>query len=148
MGERGDASFLSTLLAWWVHDRPHGRLDLPLLVHRHSAAPAAAVGLRDRGVLAPGYRADVNVIDFDHLTARRPEMVYNLPAGGKRLVQRTDGYVANIGRRDHPRGRWRVRTAAGSARPRTADRKPPQHPVDGRDRRRRALTRTWEPVPI
>ncbi len=96
MGERGDASFHSTLLACWGHDRPHGRLDLPLLVHRHSAVPAAAVGLRDRGVLAPGYRADVSVIDFDHLTTRRPEMVYDLPAGGKRLVQRTDGYVANM----------------------------------------------------
>jgi N-acyl-D-aspartate/D-glutamate deacylase len=91
-----DASFPTTLLAWWGRDRPHGRLDLPLLVRRHTAAPAEAVGLRDRGVLAPGYRADVNVIDFEHLTARRPEMVFDLPAGGKRLVQRADGYVATV----------------------------------------------------
>ena len=91
-----DASFPTTLLAWWGRDRPHGRLDLPLLVHRQTAAPAAAVGLHDRGVLAPGRRADVNVIDFERLTARRPEMVFDLPAGGKRLVQRADGYVATV----------------------------------------------------
>jgi N-acyl-D-aspartate/D-glutamate deacylase len=91
-----DASFPTTLLAWWGRDRPHGRLDLPVLVRRHTAAPAEAVGLGDRGVLAPGYRADVNVIDFDHLMARRPEMVFDLPAGGKRLVQRADGYVATV----------------------------------------------------
>jgi N-acyl-D-aspartate/D-glutamate deacylase len=91
-----DASFPTTLLSWWGRDRPHGRLDLPLLVRRHTAAPAVAVGLADRGVLAPGYRADVNVIDFEHLTARRPEMVFDLPAGGKRLVQRADGYVATV----------------------------------------------------
>ena len=89
-----DASFPTTLLAWWGRDRPRGRLDLPLLVRRQTAAPAAAVGLLDRGVLAPGYRADLNVVDLEHLTARRPEMVFDLPAGGKRLVQRADGYVA------------------------------------------------------
>jgi N-acyl-D-aspartate/D-glutamate deacylase len=91
-----DASFPTTLLSWWGRDRPHGRLQLPLLVRRHTAAPAAAVGLCDRGVLAPGYRADVNVIDFERLTARRPEMVFDLPAGGKRLVQRADGYRATV----------------------------------------------------
>jgi N-acyl-D-aspartate/D-glutamate deacylase len=65
-------------------------------VHRHTQATARTVGLLDRGVLAPGYRADVNVIDFDRLTARRPEMRYDLPAGGKRLVQVAEGYVATI----------------------------------------------------
>src|SRR5262249_26564429 len=59
-----------------------------------SAATAALVGLHDRGVLAPGYRADINVVDFDGLTIRAPEMVYDLPAGGRRLVQRADGYRA------------------------------------------------------
>jgi len=54
------------------------------------------VGLLDRGVIAPGYRADVNVIDFDHLTARPPVMQRDLPAGGKRLVQSADGYVATL----------------------------------------------------
>jgi N-acyl-D-aspartate/D-glutamate deacylase len=91
-----DASFPTTLLAWWGRDRPRGRHDVADLVRRHTSAPAAAVGLGDRGVLAPGYRADVNVIDFERLTARRPEMVFDLPAGGKRLVQRADGYVATI----------------------------------------------------
>src|SRR4051794_5659799 len=79
-----DASFPPTLLTWGGRDRPHGRLDLPLLVRRHTAAPAAAVGLLDRGILAAGHRAHVNVIDFQRLTARRPEMVLDLPAGRER----------------------------------------------------------------
>jgi N-acyl-D-aspartate/D-glutamate deacylase len=65
-------------------------------VQRHTSATARTVGLFDRGVLAPGYRADVNVIDFEHLRARRPEMHYDLPAGGKRLVQSAEGYVATL----------------------------------------------------
>jgi N-acyl-D-aspartate/D-glutamate deacylase len=91
-----DASFPTTLLTLWARDRERGRLDLPFAVQRHTSATARAVGLLDRGVLAPGYRADVNVIDFERLTARRPEMVHDLPAGGKRLVQCADGYVATI----------------------------------------------------
>ena len=89
-----DASFPTTLLTLWARDRERGRLDLPFAVKRHTSATARAVGLLDRGVLAPGYRADVNVIDFERLTARRPEMVHDLPAGGKRLVQSAEGYVA------------------------------------------------------
>jgi N-acyl-D-aspartate/D-glutamate deacylase len=91
-----DASFPTTLLAHWGRDRSHGRMDLPFLVERQTRATARAVGLLDRGVLAPGYRADVNVIDFDALRARRPEMRHDLPAGGKRLVQGADGYVATV----------------------------------------------------
>jgi N-acyl-D-aspartate/D-glutamate deacylase len=91
-----DASFPTTLLTLWARDRERGRLDLPFAVQRHTRATARTVGLLDRGVLAPGYRADVNVIDFERLTARRPEMVHDLPAGGKRLVQSADGYVATI----------------------------------------------------
>jgi N-acyl-D-aspartate/D-glutamate deacylase len=91
-----DASFPTTLLTLWGRDRDHGRLDVPFLVHRQTQATARTVGLLDRGVLAPGYRADVNVIDFDHLVARRPEMRHDLPAGGKRLVQPADGYVATL----------------------------------------------------
>jgi N-acyl-D-aspartate/D-glutamate deacylase len=87
-----DASFPTTLLALWGRDRQRGRLDVPFLVHRHTQVPAQAVGLLDRGVLAPGYRADVNLIDFDRLTARRPEMRFDLPAGGRRFVQPADGY--------------------------------------------------------
>jgi len=91
-----DASFPTTLLTLWARDRVRGRLDLPFAVQRHTSATARTVGLLDRGVLAPGYRADVNVIDFERLTARRPEMVHDLPAGGKRLVQSADGYVATL----------------------------------------------------
>jgi N-acyl-D-aspartate/D-glutamate deacylase len=54
------------------------------------------VGLRDRGLVAPGYKADLNVIDFDGLRLHPPEMRFDLPAGGKRLVQRADGYLATI----------------------------------------------------
>lgn len=91
-----DASFPTTLLALWGRDRDHGRLPLPFLVQRQTSATARTVGLLDRGVLAPGYRADVNVIDLERLAARRPEIRYDLPAGGRRFVQRADGYVTTI----------------------------------------------------
>jgi len=91
-----DASFPTTLLTHWGRDRSHGRMDVPFLVHRQTQATARTVGLFDRGVLAPGHRADVNLIDFDNLEARRPEMRNDLPAGGRRLVQSADGYVATL----------------------------------------------------
>lgn len=96
LGTICDASFPTTLLSLWGRDRDHGRLGLPYLVQQHCRDTARTVGLLDRGVLAPGYRADVNVIDFEALTARRPEIVHDLPAGGKRLVQGADGYVATV----------------------------------------------------
>ena len=88
-----DGSFPTTLLTLWGRDRGRGRFELPFLVQRHCRDTARAVGLLDRGVLAPGYRADINVIDFEHLNARRPEVHYDLPAGGRRLLQRADGYL-------------------------------------------------------
>jgi N-acyl-D-aspartate/D-glutamate deacylase len=91
-----DASFPTTLLAHWGRDRSRGRLPLPFLVQRHTRDTARTVGLLDRGVLAPGYRADVNVIDHEHLVARRPEIRHDLPAGGRRLVQAADGYLATV----------------------------------------------------
>jgi len=91
-----DASFPTTFLSYWGRDRAEGRLDLAYLVRQHTKDTAETVGLLDRGVLAPGYRADVNLIDFDALRPRRPEMRHDLPAGGKRLLQRADGYVATI----------------------------------------------------
>ncbi|MFL6204284.1 MAG: amidohydrolase family protein [Acidimicrobiales bacterium] len=91
-----DASFPTTFLSYWGRDRPTGRLDLAYLVRQHTKDTAETVGLLDRGVLAPGYRADVNLIDFEALRPRRPEMRHDLPAGGKRLLQRADGYVATI----------------------------------------------------
>ncbi|HMG41173.1 MAG TPA: amidohydrolase family protein [Acidimicrobiales bacterium] len=96
LGSICDASFPTTLLALWGRDRERQRLELPYLVRQHTRDTARTVGLLDRGVLAPGYRADVNLVDFERLTARRPEMRHDLPAGGRRLVQGADGYVATV----------------------------------------------------
>src|SRR5260370_18627845 len=80
----------------WGRDRARGRLGVPHLVARQCRDTARAVGLLDRGVIAPGYRADVNVIDFDGLRLKPPYMVYDLPTGARRLMQEADGYVATI----------------------------------------------------
>ncbi|MBI1844564.1 MAG: amidohydrolase family protein [Actinobacteria bacterium] len=87
-----DGSFPTTLLTMWGRDRDHGQLDLEFLVQRQCRDTARTVGLHDRGVLAPGYKGDLNIIDFEHLGVRRPEVRYDLPAGGRRLVQRAVGY--------------------------------------------------------
>jgi N-acyl-D-aspartate/D-glutamate deacylase len=87
-----DASFPTTLLQHWGRDRARGRLPIELLIARQCRATAEAVGLFDRGVLAPGRRADLNVIDLDALAVERPTMAFDLPAGGKRLLQRARGY--------------------------------------------------------
>ncbi len=88
-----DVSFPTSLLQWWGRDRPSGRLPIELLVRKQTRATAETVGLLDRGLLAPGYRGDVNVIDFDRLRLHVPEFAYDLPAGGRRLLQRADGYL-------------------------------------------------------
>ena len=88
-----DASFPTTLLAHWGRDRgAAATLPIELLVERQCRATAQAVGLFDRGVLAPGMRADINIIDFDALGVDAPTMQFDLPANGKRLVQRARGY--------------------------------------------------------
>jgi len=88
-----DGSFPTSLLTHWGRDRTRGdRFEVPWLVKRQTADTAAAVGLLDRGRLAPGYRADINVIDFDRLALGAPQLVFDLPAGGKRLLQRASGY--------------------------------------------------------
>ena len=66
------------------------------VVHKMTQDTARVYGMHDRGVLAPGYRADVNVIDYDGLRLHDPEMVYDLPAGGKRIIQRASGYVLTV----------------------------------------------------
>ena len=92
-----DASVPTSMLTLWGRDRTRGeRLPLPWLVHKQTRETAEAVGLLDRGLLAPGLRADVNVIDFDNLRLHRPQMVHDLPAGGRRLIQKADGYTATI----------------------------------------------------
>jgi len=93
VGSICDGSFPTTLLEHWVLRRPGPRLSLEFAVERQTRATARALGLLDRGVIAPGYRADLNVIDLDNLKLHRPEMRYDLPANGRRLVQRAEGYV-------------------------------------------------------
>jgi N-acyl-D-aspartate/D-glutamate deacylase len=92
-----DASFATSLLSHWGRDRTRGeQIDLETLVKSQTLDTARAVHLDDRGVLAPGFKADINVIDFDNLQVRVPEIVHDLPAGGARLQQRADGYLANV----------------------------------------------------
>jgi N-acyl-D-aspartate/D-glutamate deacylase len=87
-----DGGFPTFLLYWWGRDRPSGRLPVEWLVARQTAATARLVGLEDRGVLAPGYRADINVLDFEKLALRAPRMHADLPAGGRRFLQPATGY--------------------------------------------------------
>ncbi|MFZ5784269.1 MAG: N-acyl-D-amino-acid deacylase family protein [Pseudomonadota bacterium] len=88
-----DASSPTSLLTLWGRDRTRGpKLPLEFLIAKQTRGTAEAYGLRDRGLLAPGHKADINVIDFDALTLERPEVVYDLPAGGRRLIQRASGY--------------------------------------------------------
>lgn len=92
-----DGSFPTSNLTHWTRDRTRGpKLPLELMVRMQTQDTAAALGLHDRGLVAPGYRADLNVIDYDKLNLRPPAVAYDLPAGGRRLVQRADGYVATI----------------------------------------------------
>jgi N-acyl-D-aspartate/D-glutamate deacylase len=92
-----DAGVPSYMLQHWVRDRKRGpRLPLERMVKRQTSETAAFFGFRDRGRLAPGLRADVNLIDFDRLQLYAPEMVSDLPAGGSRLVQRVEGYEATL----------------------------------------------------
>ena len=92
-----DGSFPTSLLTHWCRDRSRGeRLDLAFAVKAQSRDTAVAVGLTDRGLLAPGFKADLNVIDFEGLTLHAPQMSYDLPAGGKRLLQKVDGYLHTI----------------------------------------------------
>jgi len=88
-----DASFPTYLLTHWTRDRTRGdKLPLEHVVHKQTKATADVYGLGDRGVLEPGKRADLNVIDLDGLRLHVPHMVFDLPAGGRRLVQPVDGY--------------------------------------------------------
>jgi len=89
-----DASYPTYLLTHWGRDRSRGqRLPLEFLVNKQTRKTAETYGLLDRGLLRSGYKADFNVIDFDCLSVGPPELVRDLPAGGKRLVQRPQGYT-------------------------------------------------------
>jgi N-acyl-D-aspartate/D-glutamate deacylase len=96
VGILSDASALSTMLTHWTRDRKGERFSLPWAVKRITRDSAQAIGLHDRGLVASGYKADLNVIDYDRLRVRAPEVVYDLPAGGRRLIQRADGYEVTI----------------------------------------------------
>ena len=87
-----DGGFPTFLLSHWGVRRPTGRLPIEWLVERQTRATARTVGFTDRGVLAPGWKADLNVIDLDRLVLHRPHIQQDLPAGGRRLLQRADGY--------------------------------------------------------
>jgi N-acyl-D-aspartate/D-glutamate deacylase len=92
-----DASAISYLLTHWTRDRTRGdTMSLPWAIKRLTHDNASTIGLNDRGLLEPGRKADINVIDYDNLRLRAPEVVYDLPAGGRRLIQKTDGYAATI----------------------------------------------------
>jgi N-acyl-D-aspartate/D-glutamate deacylase len=92
-----DASVPTYMLAYMTRDRTKGpKMSLEFVVHKMTQDTALVYGLTDRGVIAPGYRADLNLIDYDRLGLEDPEMVYDLPAGGKRLIQRSHGYKATI----------------------------------------------------
>jgi N-acyl-D-aspartate/D-glutamate deacylase len=92
-----DASFPTYLLTHWARDRSRGeKLPLADLVKWQTQDTARVVGLNDRGVLKPGYKADLNLIDFDKLKLKAPSIVRDLPAGGRRLSQQAEGYKATI----------------------------------------------------
>ena len=92
-----DASFPTTMLTHWVRDRTRGPLlELPAVVANQSSRTARAVGLNDRGTLAVGMRADINVVDLANLRLHLPTVAHDLPAGGKRFLQRADGYLHTI----------------------------------------------------
>ncbi|CAN1539234.1 COG3653 N-acyl-D-aspartate/D-glutamate deacylase [Caulobacteraceae bacterium] len=92
-----DGSFPTSNLTHWTRDRTRGpKLGLEAVIRMQTRDTAEAVGLLDRGQIAVGLRADLNVIDYDGLTLHAPGVAYDLPAGGRRLVQRADGYVATI----------------------------------------------------
>lgn len=91
-----DASFPTYMLTHWVRDRPTGRLPLPRVIQELTSVPARIAGLADRGQLTVGYKADLNIIDAEALRLHRPTVCADLPAGGRRLDQGADGYVATV----------------------------------------------------
>ena len=96
-----DGSFPTTAITHWTRDRVRGeQLPLEYVVHQQTQRTARHVGWTDRGVVAPGMLADLNVIDHDRLTLHPPVLVADLPAGGTRLMQAAEGYVATIKRGD------------------------------------------------
>ncbi|MCS6901200.1 MAG: amidohydrolase family protein [Myxococcales bacterium] len=91
-----DASFPTYLLIHWVRDRATGRFPVETAIRMLTSDGARFIGLRDRGLIRPGLRADLNIIDLLRLSPLRPRLVHDLPGGGKRLLQDAEGYRATI----------------------------------------------------
>jgi N-acyl-D-aspartate/D-glutamate deacylase len=92
-----DAAYTTYFLTYWVKDAPAERaVPVERAVKLLTRDPAELAGLRDRGLLKPGYKADLNVIDFAKLHLHAPHAVYDLPADGRRLEQKAEGFVATI----------------------------------------------------
>ncbi|MCZ6890160.1 MAG: amidohydrolase family protein [Gammaproteobacteria bacterium] len=91
-----DASVPTYMMSYVTQKRPRGTLPLEFVVHKMTQDTACVYGLNDRGLIRPGYKADLNLIDYEHLQLDPPRMVYDLPAGGKRIVQTAQGYDATI----------------------------------------------------
>ena len=97
LGTICDGSFPTSNLIHWTRDRTRGpKMKLETMIAKQTRATAEAVGLLDRGLLKPGYKADINVIDYDNLRLHAPTILYDLPSGGRRLMQYADGYTATI----------------------------------------------------
>jgi len=111
-----DAASPTFMLEHWVRDRKRGdRITLENAIKRQCADTARLYGLEDRGIIAPGYLADLNIIDMDALKLGKPWLAFDLPAGGKRLLQKADGYVATIkgGEVTFENGKWTGATPGG-----------------------------------
>ena len=110
-----DAASPTFMLQHWVRDRSRGTITLENAVKRQCSDTARLYGLEDRGVLAPGYLADLNIIDMDAIKLGKPWLAFDLPAGGKRLLQRAEGYVATIknGQVTFRDGKWTGETPGG-----------------------------------
>lgn len=93
-----DSSYPTYLMAHWARDRKSGRLNIAEAIRELTTVPARVAGLADRGRIAVGYKADVNVIDHAGLRLHKPTIVRDLPAGGRRLDQTAEGYVATMSR--------------------------------------------------
>ncbi|WFL76820.1 D-aminoacylase [Altererythrobacter arenosus] len=110
-----DAASPTFMLQHWVRDRTRGTISLENAIKRQCNDTARLYGLEDRGIIAPGYLADLNVIDMDAIKLGKPWLAFDLPAGGKRLLQKADGYVATIknGTVTFRQGEWTGATPGG-----------------------------------
>jgi N-acyl-D-aspartate/D-glutamate deacylase len=118
-----DSSYPTFVLSHWARDRKNGQISLAQAVKAMARTPAEVIGLKDRGLIAPGYKADINVIDHKALTLYAPEIVDDLPGGGRRLDQRATGYRytlvngVTIAKDDAPTGKTPGRLVRGAQSP-------------------------------